>query len=177
MENIIFDFISMLRRGVISEFDGNYLSGNKSKTFSFDELFESTGRNSSMNFFPSDKKGGCYEIAMFVSFHKPIFKVNLKRNQMVSLDEVLKKLVQQVFGKCYLRNDLLKTNSERMQDLLNRIKKSFKEVVIVKLADRITNLQPPPKHWSSEKGNKYKIEAKLIFKELNGINDYIEQRL
>lgn len=104
MENIIFDFISMLSRGVISEFDGNYLSGNKSKTFSFDELFESTGRNSSMNFFPSDKKGGCYEIAMFVSFHKPIFKVNLKRNQMVSLDEVLKKLVQQVLGTCYPKN-------------------------------------------------------------------------
>jgi hypothetical protein len=105
MENIIFDFINMLRRGAISEFDDNYLSGNKSKkTFSFDELFENNGSNSSMNFFPSDKKGNCHEIAMFVSFHKPIFKVNLRRNQMVSLDEVLKKLVQQVLGTCYPKN-------------------------------------------------------------------------
>ena len=66
---------------------------------------------------------------------------------------------------------------QRMMDSLNRIKKLPKEVWAVKLADRITNLQPPPAHWSEEKIKKYKLEAEIILKELHGGNEYLEKRL
>ena len=57
-----------------------------------------------MNFYPSENKGSCCEIAMFVSFHKQIFELKFKNNQMISLNDVLKKLVQQVLGTCYPKN-------------------------------------------------------------------------
>ncbi|MFP3593649.1 HD domain-containing protein [Chryseobacterium sp. SIMBA_038] len=66
---------------------------------------------------------------------------------------------------------------QRMMDSLNRIKKLPKEVWAVKLADRITNLQPPPAHWSEEKIKKYKAEAEIILSELRGGNEYLEKRL
>lgn len=66
---------------------------------------------------------------------------------------------------------------EKMMDSLNRIKKLPKEVWAVKLADRITNLQPPPAHWYEEKIKKYKLEAEIIRHELRGGNEYLEKRL
>lgn len=72
-------------------------------------------------------------------------------------------------------SDLDKT--DRMKDSLERIKKQPKEVWAVKLADRITNLQTPPHHWSEEKIKLYKNEATVILQQLKGGNDYLEQRL
>lgn len=72
-------------------------------------------------------------------------------------------------------NNILK--SERMNDSLNRVKKLSKEVSAVKLADRITNLQPPPNHWSLEKIQDYQKEAIVIYENLKGANDYLENRL
>ncbi len=66
---------------------------------------------------------------------------------------------------------------ERMMDSLSRIKKMPKEVWIVKLADRITNLQAPPAHWSLEKIQKYQKQAIQIFRELRGANIYLEKRI
>lgn len=66
---------------------------------------------------------------------------------------------------------------QQMQDSLNRIKELQPEVWAVKLADRITNLQPPPSHWDSDKKEKYLDQAKLILKELKGANEYLEKRL
>lgn len=40
---------------------------------------------------------------------------------------------------------------KQMQDSLTRIKELQPEVWAVKLADRITNLQPPPLHWDNQK--------------------------
>jgi guanosine-3',5'-bis(diphosphate) 3'-pyrophosphohydrolase len=65
---------------------------------------------------------------------------------------------------------------KRMQDCLYRIKKLQKEVWAVKLADRITNLQPPPEDWDKAKRMKYQEEAKMILKELKGGNEYLERR-
>ena len=42
-----------------------------------------------------------------------------------------------------------------MLDSLKRIKKMSHEVWAVKMADRITNLQPPPKGWSAKKKEHY----------------------
>jgi guanosine-3',5'-bis(diphosphate) 3'-pyrophosphohydrolase len=65
----------------------------------------------------------------------------------------------------------------QMQDSLNRIKALQKEVWSVKLADRITNLQPPPSHWNNAKKLKYQQEAQTILNELKNGNDYLAKRL
>lgn len=75
------------------------------------------------------------------------------------------------------KNEKLSSKEEKMKDTLNRINSLAKEVGIVKLADRITNLQAPPRHWSKEKANNYLIEAKLIAKNLEGKNDFLETRI
>ncbi|GAB2561752.1 HD domain-containing protein [Spirosoma aerophilum] len=66
---------------------------------------------------------------------------------------------------------------EQMADSLTRIKKLPKEVWAVKLADRITNLQAPPAHWSIEKIKVYQKQALQIAQELKGSNSYLENRL
>ena len=76
----------------------------------------------------------------------------------------------------------LSKNSEiskenRMMDSISRIKELPKEVWSVKMADRITNLQAPPKTWSSEKIVKYHTQAKIISHSLQGGNQYLENRL
>lgn len=67
--------------------------------------------------------------------------------------------------------------ADRMTDSLNRIKLMPKEVWAVKLADRITNLQPPPEHWSIAKITEYHKQAILIADSLKGGNEYLENRL
>ena len=47
----------------------------------------------------------------------------------------------------------------------------------MKLADRITNLQPPPAHWTKKKVAAYKKEARLILAELGEASDYLSERL
>ena len=66
---------------------------------------------------------------------------------------------------------------ERMDDSLNRIKEFQKEVWAVKLADRITNLQAPPEHWSFEKITEYQKQAVLIYNSLKNGNKYLGDRL
>jgi (p)ppGpp synthase/HD superfamily hydrolase len=66
---------------------------------------------------------------------------------------------------------------QQMQDSLNRIKALQKEVWSVKLADRITNLQPPPSHWDNAKKLKYQKEARTILTELKGGNEFLAKRL
>jgi len=67
--------------------------------------------------------------------------------------------------------------SDQMADSLKRIKDQPKEVWAVKMADRITNLQPPPPKWSQEKIAKYRIEALLIHDELKEANERLADRL
>ncbi|RXJ96154.1 phosphohydrolase [Malaciobacter molluscorum] len=66
---------------------------------------------------------------------------------------------------------------EQMQDSLNRILEQPYEIQLVKLADRITNLQEPPKHWDNEKKNSYLKEAKFILSCLKNSNLYLSSRL
>lgn len=102
-ENIILEFLRILKNGkhlIINEFlDKN--NRPQVEAITFDELFQNSHLGYNINFYPSETKGACSEIAMFVSFHKSNFDIKLKKDQMVSLDEVLKKLVQQVLGTCY----------------------------------------------------------------------------
>ena len=75
------------------------------------------------------------------------------------------------------KNQDLDTTRDRIADSLKRINQLPKEVGIVKLADRITNLQIPPKHWNKEKIMAYCMDARLIHKELHGKNNFLHSRL
>ena len=52
--------------------------------------------------------------------------------------------------------------AEAMTDSLRRIRAQPVEVWAVKLADRISNLGPPPAHWSPERIADYRAEAQMI---------------
>ncbi|MGJ8549352.1 HD domain-containing protein [Winogradskyella wichelsiae] len=75
------------------------------------------------------------------------------------------------------KNNTIPTKSERMLDSLNRINSLEKEVGLVKLADRITNLQQPPSLWNPEKIKTYHEEAILIAFKLQDIKNYLNVRL
>jgi (p)ppGpp synthase/HD superfamily hydrolase len=49
------------------------------------------------------------------------------------------------------KDEKLGNKDEKMRDSLARIQNQPQAVWMVKLADRITNLQPPPKTWNQEK--------------------------
>lgn len=66
---------------------------------------------------------------------------------------------------------------ESMRDSLRRIQMQPFEIWAVKLADRITNLAPPPSHWSAEKNAGYRAEAQLIFDELKDAHSGLAARL
>lgn len=65
----------------------------------------------------------------------------------------------------------------RMADSIERIKLQSREVWMVKLADRITNLQPPPKHWGKEKISVYRLEAEYILENLGDADAVLKERL
>lgn len=67
--------------------------------------------------------------------------------------------------------------AERMADSLRRILAEPREVAMVKLADRITNLQPPPRSWSQEKIAGYREEARRILDALGPAHEGLAQRL
>ncbi len=69
------------------------------------------------------------------------------------------------------------TKKEKMADSLLRIKKQPKAIWIVKMADRISNLQPPPRHWKIDKINAYKAEAIEIYNALKDSSRYLAERL
>jgi (p)ppGpp synthase/HD superfamily hydrolase len=75
------------------------------------------------------------------------------------------------------KNNILKSKKEKMADSLARIKEQPKEVWMVKLADRITNLQPPPGHWSEERIARYREEGREILTELGRKSSYLAERL
>jgi (p)ppGpp synthase/HD superfamily hydrolase len=67
--------------------------------------------------------------------------------------------------------------AERMADSLRRIRLQPREVWVVKLADRITNLAPPPAGWSNDKRRAYRDEAIEIAGALAGASPALEARI
>lgn len=65
----------------------------------------------------------------------------------------------------------------QMPDSLERILLQPKEIWMVKLADRITNLQVPPRHWDIRQKQYYSDEAQLIVKTLGKANPQLAKRL
>lgn len=76
-----------------------------------------------------------------------------------------------------LTKDETLPKAERMADSLRRILEQPPQVAWVKLADRITNLQTPPGHWSPEKVNAYRAEAREILAALGGAHAGLAARL
>lgn len=74
------------------------------------------------------------------------------------------------------KNDAL-PKEEKMADSLRRIALEPREVQMVKLADRITNLEPAPPEWSMEKRQKYQQEALEIHRALRSAHEGLAQRL
>lgn len=75
------------------------------------------------------------------------------------------------------KNNDFESKKEKMADSLARIKAQPREIWMVKLADRITNLQPPPGHWDDKKINRYREEGKVILEELGHACQYLADRL
>jgi hypothetical protein len=107
LQSVISEFLSILRNEKELDLRNDIFDRNNRpqlEAVTFDELFQNAKVRHNMNFFPSDNPSGCFEVAMFVSFHKPIFGLKFKKDQMIPLDDVMKKLVQQVLGTCYPTN-------------------------------------------------------------------------
>jgi (p)ppGpp synthase/HD superfamily hydrolase len=65
----------------------------------------------------------------------------------------------------------------QMADSLRRILLQPLEIAVVKLADRITNLQPPPRHWDAARMVRYQREAMAIHGALGERNVFLARRL
>jgi (p)ppGpp synthase/HD superfamily hydrolase len=67
--------------------------------------------------------------------------------------------------------------SQQLLDSLHRIERQPREIWMVKLADRITNLQPPPIHWDTAKIRRYRDEAIEIHTHLQSASPFLASRL
>ncbi|HOD41241.1 MAG TPA: HD domain-containing protein [Candidatus Wallbacteria bacterium] len=77
-----------------------------------------------------------------------------------------------------LSKDKTAAKEKKLQDSIERIKKcGIREAAVVKLADRITNLQKPPASWSAEKMKKYREAASEILENLGYANKFLAARL
>lgn len=75
------------------------------------------------------------------------------------------------------KNKDLPTKKEQINDSLKRIMEQPREIWMVKLADRITNLNRPPSYWGKEKIIYYKEEACKILEELGSSSSFLGSRL
>ncbi|MFW6139338.1 MAG: HD domain-containing protein [Spirochaetota bacterium] len=69
------------------------------------------------------------------------------------------------------------TKSKRIFDIIERILKEPPEIGMVKMADRICNLQEPPDHWFEDKISEYHEEAIVIYNSLGHLNSKLADRL
>jgi (p)ppGpp synthase/HD superfamily hydrolase len=80
-------------------------------------------------------------------------------------------------GVSTLTKDKSLPKADRMSDSLRRIRTQPREVWMVKLADRITNLQPPPGEWTPDKVVAYREEAEEILAALGEASPFLARRL
>jgi len=91
--------------------------------------------------------------------------------------------LEQEFGKAIAEGvQSLSKNPElhkslRMEDSLSRIVKQPHEIWMVKMADRIINLNPPPESWTAQKRRNYLNESMIIYEALKEANVKLADRL
>ena len=66
---------------------------------------------------------------------------------------------------------------DKMADSLQRIRLQPREIWVVKLADRIANMDAPPHYWTAEKKRAYQAEALAIADALGGAAPVLDARL
>ena len=66
---------------------------------------------------------------------------------------------------------------DRMLDSIKRILMEPPEIGMVKMVDRIANLQKPPEHWFEDKLAEYHEEAMIICQSLRHLNSQLGDRL
>jgi (p)ppGpp synthase/HD superfamily hydrolase len=76
-----------------------------------------------------------------------------------------------------LSKDPALEKSQQLTDSLQRIRAQPTEIWMVKLADRISNLQPPPPHWTQAKIIRYRDEAIEIHTALKDASPFMALRL
>jgi (p)ppGpp synthase/HD superfamily hydrolase len=76
-----------------------------------------------------------------------------------------------------LSKDSRLPKQDQMADSLRRICEQPRTVWAVKLADRVTNLAPPPGHWTRDKCTNYRAEAQVILDALGEANTTLASRL
>jgi (p)ppGpp synthase/HD superfamily hydrolase len=75
------------------------------------------------------------------------------------------------------KNENLPDRKDQMNDSLLRIQKQGKEIWMVKMADRISNLYKPPFYWNKQKILSYIDEADFIHSQLFEANQELAFRL
>jgi (p)ppGpp synthase/HD superfamily hydrolase len=97
----------------------------------------------------------------------------------VTFEEVLREFGPEIAGGVLAlsKNSDLPGKEAQMADSLARIQQEPPEVWMVKMADRITNLQPPPPDWQPEKIRRYRQEAVLIVATLGKASCFLARRL
>ena len=75
------------------------------------------------------------------------------------------------------KDKTLPTKDAQMADSLARIQAQPAEVWMVKMADRITNLQTPPAFWDAAKVARYRGEAQTILDALGSACGLLSERL
>lgn len=76
-----------------------------------------------------------------------------------------------------LSKDPTLPETAQLADSLRRIEQQPPEVWLVKLADRIANLRPPPARWTPTKIQQYWEDARLIHAQLHRASPYLAGRL
>ena len=133
--------------------------------------------------------------AMLGALHDPTLDCNLVM-ECALLHDILEdtqctfQLLSEKFGSQCAEGVLALTkHSERegvaipkraqMLDSLKRVRQQPREVWVVKLADRITNLQSPPAHWYEREGkiSSYLDEAQIIFDQLSSASEYFAKTM
>jgi (p)ppGpp synthase/HD superfamily hydrolase len=80
-------------------------------------------------------------------------------------------------GVMALTKDETREKADRIRDSLERIRREPHEVWMVKLADRIVNLAPPPSQWTKEKIARYRADAQSIHDALGDASAHLAARL
>lgn len=80
-------------------------------------------------------------------------------------------------GVLALSKDERLPKDEQIPDSLRRIRDQPRAIWLVKLADRIVNLQPPPKHWQPDRIAAYKAQSHSILAALGEASPFLAKRL
>ena len=97
----------------------------------------------------------------------------------ITYDELYVKFGEDIANgvEALTKDKTLVSKQEQIRDSIEKLLTQPYEVQMVKLADRITNLGIPPKHWDNEKIKNYQKEASFILSCLGNSNIYLANRL